>query len=187
MFLQKSTKGIRFVLISLLLLFVSTQSTIGQEANPTQSSEELIAQAYNDVWQPFMESYRELNIAKFKSIQAKDLTRVSIDRNSIQTKAAYFGEIEGFFNQFIKANRQLDVRFAILTSAAGNDRVYQTGYYSVGYRASESEAFKPMGYGYFTVVLIKEDGVFKIAVDADKQAKITEEEFKDAGVIYQMD
>lgn len=187
MFLLNSTERVRLVLFSLLVLLVSTQSTMGQEVQPTQSSEELIIQAYNDVWQPFMESYRELNIEKFKSIQAKDLTRVSIDRNSIQSKEVYFSEIEGFFNQFSKANRQLDVRFAILTSAAGNNSVYQTGYYSVGYRASKSEAFKPMGYGYFTVVLLKQDGVFKIAVDADKQAKITEEEFKNASDIYQMD
>ncbi|MEL6812721.1 MAG: hypothetical protein AAFP76_15435 [Bacteroidota bacterium] len=134
-----------------------------------------------------MESYRELNIEKFKSLQAHDLTKVAIDRNTIQTKAIYFTEIEGFFKQFEGLNRQMDIAFSILSTASGDSKVYQTGYYRIGSRGSDTESFQPMGYGYFTVVLIKEDGIWKISMDADKQVAISEEEFKKSNVIHTLD
>ena len=78
----------------------------------------------------------------------------------------------------------MDIRFSILSSATGNEKVYQTGYYCVGSRASNSDSFQPMGYGYFTVVLTKENDQWKISLDADKKATIDEEEFIKAGIIY---
>lgn len=158
-----------------LLLFTSFNSQ-GQEAT--------MASVYNDVWLPFMESYRELDIEKFKSLQALDITRVSIDRNSIKSKDEYFKEMEAFFNQIKGSKRAMDIRFAILSTATGNNRVYQTGYYSISIKGPDSESYQPMGYGYFTVVLIKENGHWKISVDADKNAAISEEEFRTSKVLY---
>jgi ketosteroid isomerase-like protein len=176
-----------FFQVSLLVFVFSSNSSFGQEVNSKESTENTMTAIYNDVWLPFMESYRELNIEKFKSIQAIDLTRVSIDRNTIQTKSAYFAEIEGFFKQIQQSKREMNIRFSILTSATGNDKAYQTGYYSIGSRRSNSESFQPMGYGYFTVVLMKKEGKWKISVDADKQAVIDEAEFRKSDLIYELD
>lgn len=176
-----------FLQVSLLLIIFSSSAVIGQEDNSVGSSADIMTSVYKDIWQPFMESYRDLNIEKFKSLQANDLTKVSIDRNTIQTKAVYFAEIEAFFNQFKQMNRQMDVKFSILSTATGDGKIYQTGYYSIGSRGSNSESFQTMGYGYFTVVLIKEDGIWKISMDADKQSTISEDEFRKSKVIYELD
>ena len=183
---EKLNIKFRFLQISLLVLVFSSTNIISQEDVSMDSSEEIMTSVYNDVWLPFMESYREMNIEKFKSLQANDLTRVSIDRNTIQAKSKYFESIEAFFNQFKQANRQMDIRFSILSTATGENKVYQTGYYGFSSRVSDSEAFKPLGYGYFTVVLIKEEGQWKISLDADKQAAIDEDEFGKSETIYKL-
>lgn len=176
-----------FPQVFMLVLIFSMNTVVSQQASPADSSEEMMSSAYKDVWQPFMESYREFDIEKFKSIQANDLTKVAIDRNKIQTKSVYFAEIEGFFNQIKQANRQMDIKFSILSTATGDNKIYQTGYYCIGSRISNSEPFKPMGYGYFIVVLIEEGGSWKISLDADKQATINDEEFRKAELIYALD
>lgn len=152
-----------------------------------EKPESITKAVYKDVWLPFMESYRELNIEKFKSIQADDLTKVAIDRNTIQNKSEYFSEIEGFFNQIEQSNRQMNIKFSLLSSATGNDKVYQTGYYRIGLRGSDSEPYQPVGYGYFTVVIKKKNGQWKLSLDADKRAAINDEEFEKSGVIYKLD
>jgi len=187
MFSSKLTTKLLFLKVSLLIFLFASNNSIGQEDNPIASSEDIVTSIYNDVWLPFMESYRELNIEKFKSIQAADLTKVAIDRNTIQIKADYFNDIEGFFKQIQQSNREMDIRFSILSSATGDDKAYQTGYYSVGLRGASTESFKPIGYGYFTVVLTKKEGRWKISLDADKRATIDEDEFKKSDVMYQLD
>ncbi len=187
MFSRKPNTKSRLFQVFLFVAIFSYNHILGQKANSTASSEAIMTAVYQDIWQPFMESYRELDIEKFKSLQATDLTRVSIDRNTIQTKSNYLGEIEGFFKQFEQLNRQLDITFSILSTATGDTKVYQTGYYCISARRSNSEPFKPMGYGFFTVVLIKEAGHWKISLDADKQSAINEEEFRNSDVIYELD
>ena len=169
-----------------VILAFSSSHILSQQDNSIETHEKIMALVYKDVWLPFMESYRELNIEKFKSIQANNLTRVSIDRNTIQEKSKYFEEIEAFFNQIKQLNRQMNIKFSILTTATGNNKVYQTGYYGIGSRVSNFEPFKSMGYGFFTVVLIKEGGYWKISVDADKQSSINEAEFEKSETIYKL-
>lgn len=177
----------RWLQVSLLVMIFCNSSIVGQEAADVDKPERIMGAVYNDVWLPFMESYRELNIEKFKSIQANDLTKVAIDRNTIQTKAQYFGEIEGFFKQIEQSKRQMDISFSILSTATGKDKIYQTGYYRIGLRVSDSESYQPVGYGYFTVVIEKENDRWKLSLDADKKAVINEEEFRKSDVIYELD
>jgi len=183
--LPSKFKSIRSSLyIALTIFFFSFNFIYGQQNKPIETSEEIMAAVFQDVWQPFMESYRELDVEKFESIHAKDLTRVSISRNKIQSYADYFPEMKGFFQQIKKSGRQIDIRFAIVSTANEGDKTYQTGYYCFRSRGSDSEEFQPRGYGFFNVLLKKRDGTWKISLDADNRSTITEEEFKNAGTIY---
>lgn len=184
----KSILNIRFRIIHLapLLILFACYMAVGQEDSSQRSSESTLDEIYDQVWLPFMESYRALDIDQFKALQAKDLTKVAIDRNSIQPTEVYFKEIEGFFNQFKQMNRQMDIKFSILSTALGTDKVYQTGYYVIGSRNADSEPFQTMGYGYFTVVIIKTEDGWKISLDADKRAQIDKEEFRKSGLIYEL-
>lgn len=58
---------------------------LAQQGKPLEVSKEITEAIIKDVWQPFMESYRGLDIKKFKSIHTINLTRVSIDMNKIET------------------------------------------------------------------------------------------------------
>lgn len=183
---MQSTYSLRLYKIIFLILFLTTAIGVSQTKESQNSKEAIMNSVYSDVWLPFMESYRELDLEKFKSIQAKELIRVSIDKNTINSKDEYFKEMGAFFNQIKGSKRVMDIRFAILSAATGNDTVYQTGYYSISIKGSNSESYQPMGYGYFTVVIIKENGAWKISLDADKNAAIGEEEFRKSEVLYDL-
>ncbi len=171
----------------LVVLFLVPAMAFTQSGKPSAISDELTTAVAKDVWQPFMESYRELDFNKLRSIHASELTRVSIDRNTIENTTDYFNGLNSFIQNVKKMNRQMDIKFSIVSTASGEDKVYQTGYYCFSMRGNDSEAFQPMGYGYFNVVLIQEDGAWKITLDADKTAKINEEEFRKTGVVYELD
>ena len=149
-------------------------------------SKEITEAIVKDVWQPFMESYRDLDIKKFKSIHAINLTRVSIDMNKIETGATYLNNIGGFFQRIKKMNRQVDIKFSIVSNATSENKVYQTGYYCFSSRGSNSESFQPRGYAFFNIILIKENGVWKISMDADKKVQLNQDEFIKSGVIYKL-
>ncbi len=187
MILSKSnyTRGI--LQIVLVILMFTSNHALSQQDNTLESHENSIASIFDDVWLPFMESYRDADIQKFKSIHAKDLARVSIDKNTIQSLSNYVPEMEGVFQKLKGMGRQMDIRFSILSSAVDETKAYQTGYYCFSTRASESDSFQPHGYGFFNVLLIKEDGQWKISTDADKQADISEAEFAESGTIYKLD
>ena len=133
-----------------------------------------------------MESYREVDVEKFKSIHAKNVTRVSINMNKIEDRLTYFKSLDSFFLNVKKMKRQMDIKFSILSSATSENKVYQTGHFCFSSRGSDTKPFQPRGYGYFNVILIKENGVWKITMDADKQLSISEEEFRGSGVIYEL-
>lgn len=175
------------ICLSFFILLVSPIAVQGQEPIQSAAQKEVMTAAYEDVWKPFMESYRALDVAKFMSVHSEELLRVSIDGNTIQQKAEYELMMEGFFGQLNASKQQIDITFAVASTATSGDKVYQTGYYCLGMRASNAEEFVPRGCGYFNVLLIKEDGKWKIALDSDKQAILTQSEFEEAGVVYRLE
>ena len=110
-----------------------------------------------------------------------------LDMNKIENRSTYFKNLDGFFQSVIKMNRQMDIKFSILSSATSENKAYQTGYYCFSSRGSDSESFQPRGYGLFNVILIKEDGVWKISMDADKHVTIDADEFRKSGIIYKLE
>ena len=171
----------------LTALILAPCVTFSQQGKPVEVSKEITEAILNDVWEPFMESYKDLDIAKYKSIHANDFIRVSIDMNKIETGSTYLENFGGFFQMVKKMGRQVAITFSILSSATSDRQTYQTGYYCFSSRGSNSESFQPKGYGFFNVILVKEEGVWKISLDADKKVQIDEDEFRKSGVIYQLE
>ena len=172
--------------IFLFILFLIPLKTIAQQGKPLEVSKEITQAVLEDVWTPFMESYRELDVEKFKSIHAKNVTRVSISMNKIEDRSDYFKSLDRFFLNIAKMKRQMDIKFSILSSATSENKAYQTGYFCFSSRGSGTEPFQPRGYGFFNVILIKENGTWKITSDADKQLNINEDKFRESGVIYEL-
>lgn len=185
-FKDMSLKSKRFLLILISVIFFSTEDAVSQQ--PLVVDQQIVESVEKDIWTPFMESYRDLDLEKFKSLHADDFVRVSVDFNEIESKSKYFETVAYFFEQLEKAGMQMDISFAILTSATTQDKVYQTGYYVISVKPKGTDNFIPQGYSFFSVLLNKgqEDGTWKIALDSDKQVELTQEEFLKAGTIYKL-
>jgi len=173
--------------VFLFTLILLPGKALAQQGKPLEVSNEITEAIIKDVWQPFMESYRDLDIKKFQSIHAVNLTRVSIDMNKIETGVTYLNDFGRFFQRIKKMNKQVDIKFSIISCATSENKVYQTGYFCFSSKGSNSESFQPRGYGFFNVILIKEDGVWRISMDADKQVELDEDEFRKSGVIYKLE
>lgn len=173
--------------ITLSLLLIATSSlTAFAQMQPVKTSIEDIEQIENDVWVPFMESYRDLDINKFKSIHDKNITRVTIDRNQIETGVEYFNNFEKFMG-FIRSNKKrIDISFAILSTAVKDDTAYQTGYYRLR-STDEKGNFVVRNYGFFNVMLKKNNGTWNIVMDSDKSTSIENSKFDEVELIYKLD
>lgn len=178
-------KSIVSISIVLSFLILSSLNLNAQQKSVAVDSL-IVAAVKKDVWIPFMESYRDLDFKKLESIHSPNITRVGINMNQIETGSDYLKNLNAFFEQIKGLNYEMEIKFSIISSATTKDKVYQTGYYTIGLRADESSPFQSTGYSSFSVMSTKENGTWKISFDADQQVKITKEEFEKAGVIYKL-
>ena len=178
---------------TIFLIFLSIcftySNAFSQQMKPVQVDSLIVTSIKNDVWIPFMESYRELDAKKLKSIHSPDIIRVSIGMNKIESGSDYLDNLETFFQRIKKMNRQMDITFSIVSSATTEDKVYQTGYYVFSSKTKDEEQFVPRGFSSFNVMLTKDkvSGRWKISLDSDKQVQLTLEEFMKSGTIYKLD
>ncbi|WP_420322664.1 YybH family protein [Flagellimonas sp.] len=175
---MKQIATILFVCCS-MLSFGQQQKTVPQE---------IIESIKNDVWIPFMQAYAELDSDKLKSIHSEDIVRITIDQNQIETGAKYLAHFGGFLESMKQHGQQVDIAFAILSTAMDENGVlaYQTGYYRYSSKGKDDEKLIPRGYGYFNVGLKKENDTWKIWLDSDKNADISHEEFVGQEILYEL-
>jgi hypothetical protein len=169
------------------LFFVSVSTVFAQQGKPLAVDSLIVKAVENDIWIPFMESYRDLNFEQLKSIHASEITRVSVPMNQIESGDDYWKTMGSFFEQIQKMKYQMNIRFSIVSSATSTDKVYQTGYYTIGLKANEQSPYQSTGYSSFTILAIKDaaDGKWKITFDSDAPLQITEEEFQ-KGIVYEL-
>lgn len=175
-----------FLAFSLFLFSVFSTYVGAQQMKALEPNATIVEAVKNDVWVPFMESYRDLDFSKFESIHSPEITRVSLDMNKINSGEAYLKEMGGFFQQIKQVNYQMQITFSIVSSATTENTVYQTGYYTIGLRKNDQTPFQNRGYSSFGVLLTKENGKWKISMDTDKKVSLTQEEF-DKGVVYRLE
>lgn len=176
------------ITISLFLASLFFMSNSFAQQKPAEVDASIVASIKKEIWIPFMESYRDLDFQKLKSIHTKDITRVSPKLNQIQTGEPYLKTLNAFFEQIKSLSYQMNIRFSILTSATSEDKVYQTGYYTIGLRKDEQSAYQSTGYSTFSILAVKDQtGTWKIAFDSDQPTKLTAEEFVKNGTVYDLD
>ena len=128
-----------------------------------QNADSLIHEEINlKIWKPFCESYASLDAKTFNALHTEDVIRVSPwgihvgdeykDRNLERFKA----------NKEKGTNRTIDLWFEHRKSTA--EVSYEVGYYKVTYKNDDGIN---NSYGRFHVLLKKENGTWKIALDWD--------------------
>ena len=160
----------RFICL-LLLAFMAGTVAVAQD-NP------LIKEIDEQVWKPFMRSFSNDDNKGFRAVHSKEMVRVIQDSKDIFGYDQYFKELP----DSIKARssdwkKTIELRF--VQRIAKNDKAFDVGYYKTSYINTKTGETRK-GIGKFHVLLRKENGVWKILMDADSAEGATEEVFNKA-------
>jgi hypothetical protein len=154
-----------FVAITCCCLLCKAQ---GDSAN-------VIKEINEQVWKPFVQHFVSGNKEGFRNVHSKRVTRVEIDRNLVLDYDKYFPPIDST-GKHNPVSRQFELRFDKRIN--NGNRAWESGIF----KGFVSRPGKPNHtyYGRFYVVLEKEDGIWKIIVDADTGKGADESSFNAA-------
>lgn len=127
------------------------------------------------VWKPFIKAFNNGDDAAFSAVHSKDVTRVIQDDSKVMGYDQYFKRIPDSIKAKWKDwKKNIELRF--IQRIASNDKAFEVGYYkSTSTNIVTGE--KRTGYGKFHVLLRKENGRWKILMDADAHEKTDEAVF----------
>jgi ketosteroid isomerase-like protein len=131
------------------------------------------------VWKPFIETFSNNNQDGFKAVHSKEVIRVMQDDNTIWDMISISLLKKNNTGDWSKYKKSIELRF--IQRIAGNDKAFEVGYYNT--RTIAPDGKQRSSFGKFHVVLRKENGVWKILVDADSGKEASEEEFKKAAAM----
>ena len=143
----------------------------GQESKFTQEINE-------QVWLPFIKGFSNGDDELFKSVHSKEVVRVSQDDKQIIGYDKYFEKVpDSIKAKWGNWKKSIELRF--IQRIASEDKAFEVGYYrstSTNTQTGEQRT----GIGKFHVLLRKENGTWKILMDADTNEGASEEAFKKA-------
>ncbi|MBC7937312.1 MAG: nuclear transport factor 2 family protein [Rhizobacter sp.] len=133
------------------------------------------------VWKPFIRYFNSDDREGFKSVHSKEVTRVIQDGKDIFGYEQYFKPLpDSLKNQKTEWIKNIELRF--VQRIAKNDRAFEVGYYKTTYTNNKTGE-KTSNIGKFHVLIRRENGVWKIWMDADTSEGATEDAFNKAEVI----
>jgi len=147
-----------------LLLFFSTLCFSQTDSLQKEINEQ--------VWKPFIQAFNNNDNEAFSAVHSKEVTRVLQDNNQLMGYDQYFKKIPDSTKAKWSAwKKNIELRF--LQRIASNGKAFEVGYYkSTSTNTQTGE--KRTGYGKFHVLLRKENGAWKILMDADAHEKTDE-------------
>jgi len=154
-----------------IVLIILAGSLYSQNSIVTDEINEL-------VWKPFIKSFAAGDEAGFRAVHSKDVTRVIQDDNQVLGYDQYFKkEPDSVKAKWGNWKKSIELRF--LQRISGNDRAFEVGYYKTTSTNTQTGEIRT-GIGMFHVLLRKENGVWKILMDADTKEGAGEEVFSKA-------
>ena len=154
------------------LLIISMLSFL----NLFSQSDSLQKQINEQVWKPFISSFASGDDEIFRSVHSKDVTRAIQDNKQIMGFSEYFKKLpDSVKAKWGNWKKTIELRF--VQRIANNEKAFEVGYY-------KSTSTNPLtgetrtGYGKFHVLLRKENGRWKILMDADAHEKTDEKIFQ---------
>ena len=135
------------------------------------------------VWLPFIKAFGNGDDELFQSVHSKDVIRVMQDNKEIIGHDKYFKKVPDSIKAKWKDwKKSIEMRF--IQRIASDDKAFEVGYYrSTSTNVKTGEQRK--GIGKFHVLLRKENGTWKILMDADTSDGTSEEHFKNAGPLQE--
>jgi ketosteroid isomerase-like protein len=159
----KKKRMAKFLLVTLSLLYCGL--SFSQTDNLQQEINE-------QVWKPFVKAFNNNDNEAFKAVHSKEVIRVIRDDNRLLGYDEYFKKVpESEKAKWANWKKNIELRF--IQRIASTDKAFEVGYYkSTSTNTTTGE--KRGGYGKFHVLLRKENGVWKILMDADAKEKTDE-------------
>ena len=155
----------RLALVNLIILIGITAFSQGK----------LQKEINEQVWKPFITAFNNRDDDAFSAVHSKEVIRVSQDDNRIFGYNEYFKKIpESEKARWKDWERNIELRF--LQRIASSDKAFEVGYYKSS-NTNTATGEKRTGYGKFHVLLRKENGNWKILMDADANEKTDEAVF----------
>jgi opacity protein-like surface antigen len=131
----------------------------------------------DQVWKPFIVGLTSGDKQVFRNVHSKRVTRVEIDRGLVMNYEKYFPPIDPNAPAAKRNGSTLfELRFDKRISNGSN--AWESGFYK-GTFSQEGKSPRSW-YGRFYVMLEKENGTWKILVDADTGKEANEENFQKA-------
>jgi ketosteroid isomerase-like protein len=144
--------------ISFVFLLLLATSANAQKAD-------YIAEINQQVWKPFIEAFNNDDDERFSSVHSKEVTRVEQDGNRIYGFEQYFKKVpDSIKAKWGKRKKNIELRF--LQRIASAEKAFEVGYYKTS-STDLATGKTRTGYGKFHVLLRKENGTWKILMDAD--------------------
>ena len=144
---------------------------LGQDTNITKEINE-------QVWMTFIRSYGNGDQEQFKSVHSKDVVRVIRDDGQIIGYDQYFKKIpDSLKAKWVNWKKNIELRFTQRISS--EDKAFEVGFYkttSINIQTGEQRK----SFGRFHVLLRKENGTWKIIMDANTGEGASEENFNKA-------
>jgi ketosteroid isomerase-like protein len=135
-------------------------------------------QINQQVWKPFIQSFNNLDTKGFMSVHSTEMTRVIQDGNTLYGFDRYYRETEQGNQSTIKANRKRTIELRFTQRIAADNKAFEVGYYK--FTSLQPDGTSRNGYGKFHVLLRRENGTWKILMDADASEKTDEATFQSA-------
>jgi ketosteroid isomerase-like protein len=127
------------------------------------------------VWKPFIKAFNSGDNEAFSAVHSKDVIRVIQDNNQVMGYDQYFQKIpDSIKTKWADWKKTIELRF--LQRIASKDKAFEVGYYKTT-SANTVTGEKRTGFGKFHVLLRKENGVWKILMDADAHEETNEAVF----------
>jgi len=127
------------------------------------------------VWKPFIKAFNNDDNEGFKAVHSKEVARVIQDDNRLLGYEEYFKNVpDSVKAKWANWKKNIELRF--IQRIASSDKAFEVGYYkSTSTNVTTGE--KRSSYGKFHVLLRKENGAWKILMDADAKEKTDESVF----------
>ena len=138
-------------------------------------SDSLQREIDEQVWKPFIKSFNSGDDLTFRAVHSKDVIRVLQDDNKVLGYDQYFHEIPDSIKiKWRNWKKDIELRFIQRIASAG--KAFEVGYYrTISTNVVTGE--KRTSFGKFHVLLRKENGSWKILMDADAHEKTDETVF----------
>jgi ketosteroid isomerase-like protein len=158
-----------FMLRFLLVCFAWTILTASAQTDSLQR------QINEHVWKPFIQAFKEQNTEQFMSVHSRSLARVDQDGKKITGYEKYYSNNQRNNAASKEKRRKVSIELRFTQRIASSDKAFEVGYYKFTSTSTDGKVHN--GYGKFHVLLQKENGTWKIVMDADTNEGATEEAF----------